>query len=77
MYITCACTTLKRTGKTTAKSFYATSFKHFYSSTIINIHRKVSNRYFEETRNVKFGASKAFPPEVLAGAAAADEIFST
>jgi len=32
-------------------------------------------KHFEETRDVKTGATKAFPPEVLAGAVAADEIF--
>jgi hypothetical protein len=49
--------------------------KHFYSSIITNIHRNISSKYFKETRDVKFGAAKAFPPEVLAGAVAIDEIF--
>jgi hypothetical protein len=68
------CTTLKQTGKKTAKLFYSASFKRFYSSIIINIHRKLSCKYFEETRDVKIVAAKAFPTE-LAGAAAADDFF--
>jgi hypothetical protein len=69
------CATIKQTGKKRANLFYSASFKHFYFSITINIHRKLSSRYFEETCDVKVGAAKASPPEVLAGTAAPDEIF--
>ena len=75
MYLTCALYNIKTNRQKTTKLFYSASFKHFYSSIIINIHRKLLGKYFGETRDVKFGAAKAFPPEVLDGAAAADEIF--
>jgi len=75
MYTTCASYNIKTNRQKTAKLFYNASFQHFYPSITINIHRKLSSKYFEGTRDVKFGAANAFPPAVLAGAVAADEIF--
>jgi deoxyribose-phosphate aldolase len=73
--MTSALYNIKTNRQKTKKLFYSASFKHFYSSIIINIHRKLLGKYFNETRDVKVAAAKAFPPEVLAGAVAADEIF--
>jgi hypothetical protein len=75
MYKTCALYNIKTNRQKTAKLFYSAAFKHFLTSIISNIHRKLSSKYFEETRDVKFRAAKGIPPEVLAGVFAADEIF--